>query len=105
LDAKWKILDATYADLGVDGADIYQLATYSGRYGCENVGLVYPATSSIPPGVREYRLRTPGNPLLSIHTINVRELALNGALPVELRPTPVTSLLEMVHAGIASSRY
>jgi len=85
-DAKWKTLDAASSNFGVDRTDVYQLAAYAGRYRCENIGLVYPVAPSVPAGVRTYRLQTPGNPLLSIHIIDVRELALAGALPAELRP-------------------
>jgi 5-methylcytosine-specific restriction enzyme subunit McrC len=98
LDAKWKALDATSANLGVDRADVYQLSAYAGRYGCENIGLVYPVAPSVPAGVRVFRLQIPGNPLLSVHIINVRELALTGALPAELRPQPGSLSMAMLMA-------
>lgn len=44
LDAKWKTVDSTSADLKHDIAqeDVYQLHAYAARYGCRAVALVYP---------------------------------------------------------------
>lgn len=45
IDAKWKRLDPTARDFGVDGADLYQLLAYSMRYGCTSLELAYPMPS------------------------------------------------------------
>ena len=44
LDAKWKTVDSTTADLkhGIAQQDVYQLHAYATRYRCKAVALVYP---------------------------------------------------------------
>ncbi|MFZ5573025.1 MAG: McrC family protein [Thermodesulfobacteriota bacterium] len=41
-DAKWKMLDDREKKLGISQADLYQMASYSMRYGIEQLVLVYP---------------------------------------------------------------
>ena len=45
LDTKWKLLDDVDRKLGISQGDLYQMTSYAVRYGCNHVGLVYPATS------------------------------------------------------------
>lgn len=47
IDAKWKRLDPTATDFGVDEADVYQLLAYSTRYGCTTLELAYPMPAGI----------------------------------------------------------
>jgi 5-methylcytosine-specific restriction enzyme subunit McrC len=51
VDAKWKRLNPSAADFGVDEADVYQLLAYALRYGCVSLELAHPrpsATESFP---------------------------------------------------------
>jgi 5-methylcytosine-specific restriction enzyme subunit McrC len=45
LDTKWKLLDEADKKLGISQADLYQMTSYAVRYGCNRVGLIYPATA------------------------------------------------------------
>lgn len=47
LDCKWKLLDSGKKRYGVSGSDLYQLHAYSMRYGCMNLGLLYPHQASL----------------------------------------------------------
>jgi 5-methylcytosine-specific restriction enzyme subunit McrC len=47
LDAKWKILDPNANKFGLSSADLYQVTSYALRYGCDRVGLIYPATANL----------------------------------------------------------
>jgi 5-methylcytosine-specific restriction enzyme subunit McrC len=86
-DAKWKLLDPKASSFGVSPSDVYQLAAYASRYSCERVALVYPASVACPAGlVQSYRLAIPGAPILEVHAVDIRDLARNGSLPLELRP-------------------
>ena len=42
LDAKWKRLDWSDAQWGVDQADVYQLLAYAISYRCRRLELIYP---------------------------------------------------------------
>ncbi len=55
-DTKWKRLDAGQADLGVSGADVYQVLAYAHRYETDSAVLVYPhhAALGIPGPQRDF---------------------------------------------------
>lgn len=42
LDTKWKLLDGDDPKLDIKQADLYQMYTYGGEYGCGNLTLIYP---------------------------------------------------------------
>lgn len=86
-DAKWKKLDAAAIASSVSSPDVYQLASYASRYGCDRVALVYPASATCRPGLLgSFKLKIPGFPRLEIHALDVQQLAYGGELPVELSP-------------------
>ena len=85
LDAKWKALDHDAAAHGVSNPDAYQMNAYAGRYFCDHVALVYPATGSVPPGkVRSFTLQTGNRPTLDVIAVDVKRLALHGEVGEEL---------------------
>ena len=45
LDAKWKELDHSSKNRGIKREDIYQLLVYGGKYGCQELRLIYPDVS------------------------------------------------------------
>jgi 5-methylcytosine-specific restriction endonuclease McrBC regulatory subunit McrC len=49
IDAKWKWLDLSSATVGMDEADVYQVATYGARLGCRAVALIYPCLAESDP--------------------------------------------------------
>lgn len=53
VDAKWKRLNPSAPDYGVDEADVYQLLAYAMRYGCKVLELAYPTPESAE-GQTEY---------------------------------------------------
>lgn len=87
LDAKWKKLDRAKPNSGVSSPDAYQLASYASRYGCRQVALIYPASRARPPGqVDRFTLNVPGEPILEIHSVDLRALAFGAKLSPELLP-------------------
>ena len=91
-DAKWKRLDLRLPNLGVAASDVYQLASYASRYQCKDVALIYPASEDCPPGlVGRFTLNIPQTPILEVHAIDVRKLALGGAMSTGLSPAPPAS--------------
>ena len=67
-DAKWKLLSAEEAKLGVSQSDLYQLISYANLYNLTQVSLVYPRQS----GLREiYRLEIPGARKITVTIICV----------------------------------
>ena len=85
LDAKWKDLDHGGSAHGVSNPDAYQMNAYAGRYSCDHVALVYPATGNVPPGkVGSFTLRTGNRPTLDVLAVNVKHLALYGDIGKEL---------------------
>ena len=99
LDAKWKALDHDAAAHGVSNPDAYQMNAYAGRYFCDRVALVYPATGSVPPGtVRSFTLQTGSRPTLDVIAVDVKRLALHGevgdaleAIISEQAPVPIAA--------------
>lgn len=82
VDAKWKRLLVTEANSGVTSSDAYQMNAYASRYRCEDLALVYPASTNCPPGtVREFEFMTISQPRLKVITLDVRELAFSERLP------------------------
>ncbi len=49
LDAKWKRLRPTSANLGVAEDDIYQMVAYGKRFNCDHAVLIYPWMGRTPP--------------------------------------------------------
>jgi 5-methylcytosine-specific restriction enzyme subunit McrC len=85
LDAKWKHLDVDGPNSGVSSADAYQMNAYASRYRCNQIALVYPASSDCPPGsVTEFVLLTEERPVLEVVAVDVRELALGSGMPIGL---------------------
>jgi 5-methylcytosine-specific restriction enzyme subunit McrC len=56
-DAKWKLLSAEEAKLGIAQADLYQLQAYASRYEVRKLALYYPAQKGF---TENYRLKTQG---------------------------------------------
>jgi 5-methylcytosine-specific restriction enzyme subunit McrC len=85
LDAKWKHLDPAARSGGVASADAYQLAAYAGRYDCQRLALVYPASPNCPAGqVRSHRLLLPGAPRLDVVALELTDLAAGRGVPAGL---------------------
>ena len=99
IDAKWKDLDHGGSAHGVSNPDAYQMNAYAGRYSCDRVALVYPATGNVPPGkVGSFTLQTGSRPTLDVIAVDVRRLALHGeigkaleAIISEQVPVPVAA--------------
>jgi 5-methylcytosine-specific restriction enzyme subunit McrC len=90
LDAKWKKLDSSKPNSGVSPSDAYQLTAYASRYGCNRIGLIYPAARGSPGGlVDSFRLRIPGAPTLDIHAVDLRALGFGSPLPDDLLPSEI----------------
>jgi 5-methylcytosine-specific restriction enzyme subunit McrC len=88
-DAKWKRLDAKAAYHGVSGDDIYQMASYAGRYGCGRLALLYPCSEGAVPGlVESFDIRCPGAPRIEVYTLDLLALTRGAALPEGLGPPP-----------------
>ena len=82
LDAKWKHLRADVPHADVSSADAYQMNAYAGRYGCQQLVLVYPASAGCAPGhVRQFRLQTPEQPILDVVAVDLHELAFGSRAP------------------------
>lgn len=52
LDAKWKVIDPSQKKLGISESDLYQVASYALRYGCDQVSLVFPAVAGASDPIR-----------------------------------------------------
>ena len=72
-DTKWKRLDPKKADLGVSGADVYQVLAYAHRYGTESAVLVYPhhAAVGIPGPQRDFIIQGRGAEQVHVRVITV----------------------------------
>jgi 5-methylcytosine-specific restriction enzyme subunit McrC len=72
VDTKWKLADEEDRKLGVSQSDLYQMVSYAHRYGCGDVFLVYPKTSSM---TQQHRLEVlPSGP--RVHIVGVDLLAM-----------------------------
>lgn len=84
-DAKWKQLDPGAPNADVSSSDAYQMNAYASRYQCSRLTLVYPASAQCPPGhVREFRLQTPGRPILDVVAVDIYDLAFGSGVPFGL---------------------
>lgn len=106
LDTKWKKLDSQKPNAGVSQADAYQLATYASRYGCDHVGLIYPASRLCSPGlVESFRLNIPGAPVLDIYAVDMGPRGIGSPLPKDLLPPQSISLGFLRDDAIAAGRH
>ncbi|MGO4416430.1 McrC family protein [Cupriavidus sp. KB_39] len=69
VDAKWKALDPSKKDWGVDEKDAHQLVAYLTRYGCLAARLAYPALSAVglpPQGPPSFEIALPAGAVATI---------------------------------------
>ena len=86
-DTKWKRLDATAAYHGVSSDDIYQLASYAGRYRCSRLALLYPRSGEAVSGlVESFEIHCPGAPLIDVYVLDLLALVRGATLPDGLIP-------------------
>ena len=86
LDAKWKHLRPREPHADVSSADAYQMNAYAGRYECQQLVLVYPASAGCAPGhVRQFRLQTPARPILNVVAVDLHDLAFGSHVPTGLK--------------------
>ena len=86
-DAKWKRLDATAAYHGVSGDDIYQMASYAGRYRCGRLTLLYPPSDGVVSGpVKSFDICCLGAPRIDVYVLDLLALARGATLPEGLAP-------------------
>lgn len=52
-DAKWKVLTPDERKMGIASTDLYQLVSYSVRYQCQKLALIYPAMEGVSPGLHD----------------------------------------------------
>jgi 5-methylcytosine-specific restriction enzyme subunit McrC len=69
-DAKWKLLDAQDAKLGISQPDLYQLNAYANNYGVTKLALYYPAQKGLEAN---YTLRLDGIHKcdIEVHTVEI----------------------------------
>lgn len=85
LDAKWKRLNIGEPNSGVSSGDAYQMNAYAGRYRCNRLALIYPASGACPPGkITEFMLMTEKRPMLDVVAVDVRELAFGTGIPADI---------------------
>jgi 5-methylcytosine-specific restriction enzyme subunit McrC len=86
-DTKWKSLDPGLANRGVAQADIYQIAGYAGRYGCDRTALLYPRGEGMAQGLVEtFTIASPGAPRVDVYALDLPALARGVQLPMGLGP-------------------
>ena len=83
IDVKWKTVRGRGSSLGVRSSDIYQANAYASGYVCGFVSLVFPSSSSSPPGVlKKYKLETAEAPTIEIVLIDIIPLSHSGSVGV-----------------------
>ena len=86
-DAKWKRLDVTTQNAGVNRSDIYQMASYASGYGCRHVTLVFPSSDKVAAGLVEtFEISDPYASRVDVFALDLHALALGAALPDGLGP-------------------
>jgi 5-methylcytosine-specific restriction enzyme subunit McrC len=76
-DAKWKRLDATTQNAGVNRSDIYQMASYASGYGCRHVTLVFPSSDKVAAGLVEtFEISDPYASRVDVFALDLHALAL-----------------------------
>jgi 5-methylcytosine-specific restriction enzyme subunit McrC len=69
-DAKWKLLNAEEAKLGISQADLYQMQAYSSRYHVQKLALYFPAQKGLTE-IRKLQLQGVAECEIVIHPIDV----------------------------------
>ena len=86
-DTKWKRRDAAVANRGVTHDDIYQMASYAGRYDCNRLALLYPRDKEAAPGLLEsFDLHSLSIPLVEVYVLDLLALVRGEQMPSGLCP-------------------
>jgi len=91
-DTKWKALDWHGVSWGIDRGDLYQVAAYAARYGCDWLGLIYPSDNvHLQKKVDVFELQCAGSPRVNIYALDLVSLVHGGSLPKGIGPPDETS--------------
>jgi 5-methylcytosine-specific restriction enzyme subunit McrC len=86
-DTKWKELDWHGGGWGIDRGDLYQMAAYAARYGCDRLALIYPCDKAVPyEPVDAFVLQCADAPQVSIYALDLVSIVHGKPLPKSLGP-------------------